>query len=337
MTATRQAETRGSGRRFGARAQTWLGVALGLAALYLAARGLDFGQVGQSLAGVRWPYVLLSLVVYLLTQIVKAIRWRWLLAGLPARVSLARAAGLLVAGQAANLLLPARVGDLMRAYLAGEEAGISKIYLLGTIAGEKLLDLVALALLGLLLAALMALPAWLAGPTEAVVITALATAAACGLLVAGRRLWLAAVSRLLPRWSERWRQRLAAGIDGLAALAAPGARLAVGWWTLVAWLLAAVTNLVLFPAFNLPPAARPALFLLAVLQAGVAVPSSPGKIGVFHALCVLALGAFGVAGPVALGYGVVLHAIVVGSSSLWAALALWRRSWGLRRNWALDL
>jgi hypothetical protein len=71
--------------------------------------------------------------------------------------------------------------------------------------------------------------------------------------------------------------------------------------------------------------------LLVVLQAGVAVPSTPGKIGVFHYLCMIALSVFGVPATISLAYGLTLHALVVGGISIWAATAMWRHSWGLRR------
>ncbi len=74
-----------------------------------------------------------------------------------------------------------------------------------------------------------------------------------------------------------------------------------------------------------------ALCVLAVLQGGVAVPSTPGKIGVFHYLCILALSIFGVPAAVGLGYGLILHVLVIGGISAWAALALWQRSLNLRQ------
>ena len=106
----------GSLRGLGSRTQIGLGLVLGAGTLYLAARGLDFGQLGQVLRGIRLPFVLLTIFIYLLTQVVKAVRWRRLLALAPdgRRLTLGRLAGLLLIGQAANLLLPTRIGDLLR-------------------------------------------------------------------------------------------------------------------------------------------------------------------------------------------------------------------------------
>ncbi len=320
---------------WGVRLQIWLGAAVALGTIYLAARAVDFGQLVQALQEVRLPFVLVALGTALGTNVLKAARWRALFHPRPARLSLLRLTSLIVIGQAVNFYIPARLGELVRAYLTGEEAGISKIYALGTIAAEKLIDIIVLALLVAGLLPFLALPEWLAGRIGPLFLAALAVCIVIGSLVGGRRL----IWRLLERgldwlpaaWGERWRTRLRAGLDGLSALGSPRAAAAVWGWTVAFWLVAAFTNYLLLLAFDLPASALIAFFLLAVLQAGVAVPSTPGKIGVFHYLCILGLGVFNVPATTGLAYGLVLHVLVVGGVSLWAAAALWRRSWNLRR------
>ena len=154
-------------------------------------------------------------------------------------------------------------------------------------------------------------------------------------LLGGRRLWLRLADlglRILPPpAAARWRARFVAALDGLAALGSRRAALAVWGWTVVFWLVAWATNLWLLLAFGLPASPVMALLLLVMLQGGIAVPSTPGKVGVFQLLCMVALAVFAVPEPVGLAYGLVLHVLVVGGISVWAALALWRRSWNWRR------
>jgi len=322
-------------RRLFFQAQIWVGLLLGVSALYLGARAIDFQQLGQVLGDVRLGFVALTLVTSLLTPMLKAVRWRWLFYPQRPALSLARLAGQVVIGQAVNFMIPGRWGELVRAYLAGDEAGISKAYALGTLAAEKLLDLVVLALLVVAMIPFIALPDWLAARVGPVVITALVVMAGAAALLGGRGLWLKIsdwILRLFPTAAAtRWRGRILAGLDGLTALKDPRAAVAVWGWTVVFWLMAATTNWLLLLAFDLPPSPLIALFVLAVLQGGVAVPSTPGKIGVFHYLCILALSVFGMPTSAGFAYGLVLHFLVVGGISLWAALALWRWSWNLRR------
>jgi uncharacterized protein (TIRG00374 family) len=240
-----------------------------------------------------------------------------------------------VISQAVNFYIPARLGELVRAYLTGQEADISKAYALGTIAAEKLVDLVMLAALTVGLLPYLALPEGVATRAGPLVLLALAVCTVAVILLGGRR----TVVRLLdwalrwlpPAWADRWRTRASAGLDGLAGLSNRRSAAAVWGWTFFFWLVAGLTNYLLLLAFDLPPSPLAALFLLAVLQGGVAVPSTPGKIGVFHYLCQLALAVFGVSATIGFAYGLVLHVLVVGGVSLWAALAWWRHSWNLRQ------
>ncbi len=322
---------------FGSRFQIWFGLALGLGTFYLAARSIDFRGLAETLRAVRLPFVALTLVTSLLTIVLKAVRWRWLLyPNQEFRTSqIGRLSGLIVVGQAVNFYIPARLGELVRAYLTGEEIGVSKAYALGTIAAEKLIDMVMLAALTVALLPALALPEGLAARTGPLVWLTLVVCVGAVALLGARRTVLRLAGWILrwlpPTWAARWQERIAAGLDGLAALGNPRAAAAAWGWTLVFWLVAATTNYLLLLAFNLPPSPLIALFLLAVLQGGIAVPSTPGKIGVFHYLCQLSLAVFGVPATIGFSYGLVLHVLVVGGVSLWAALVLWRRSWNLRR------
>ena len=91
------------------------------------------------------------------------------------------------------------------------------------------------------------------------------------------------------------------------------------------WLALAGVNYAVLRALNLeidvPVLA--AFVVMVVLQVGTSVPSTPGKIGIFQYLAVLALAPFGVAREPALTYGVLLH--VVGFGPLVALGGLW--SW----------
>ena len=315
--------------------QVLLGLALGVAALYLAAREVSFRELGLVLRSVNLPLLGLTLVSSLLTPVVKAIRWRWLFYPQRPALGLARLTSLLALGQAINILLLGRWGELARAYFTGEEAGISKSFVFGTIAAEKLLDMVVLAFLAMALIPFVALPPWLAERVGYVVLAALIVSAIVIALLGGRDVWLRIAEkglRTLPRpAADRWGARLAAALDGLRALRDRQAAAAIWGWTLAAWLVGALTNLLLLAAFGLEPSLRIALFLLVVLQVGIAVPSTPGKVGVFQFLCVLALSVFAVPASVAFGYGVVLYLIVLGSICGWAVFGLLQRGLSLRR------
>ena len=214
---------------------------------------------------------------------------------------------------------------------AGEAGGLSKSRVLGTVAAEKLLDLIMLAALLIGLVFFVALPDELASrqmPILAVTIFMAVTVAVV--------LWQR--DRIL-RWLELVVARLpgdvagpalstaARAVDGLEALRQPQRLAVLLTISVFIWVLSAVTNYIVFLALHMEASWIQAFFLTVVLQAGVAIPSSPGKIGVFQVLCRWALGIFGVSASLGLAYGVALYVAAPLTIMLTGAIALAFEGW----------
>jgi uncharacterized protein (TIRG00374 family) len=288
-----------------------LGLILGIALLVVAARGIDFAQVGAGIAQADLLWVALAFLAVLLTTAAKIGRWCALFPG-EQRPHVLLLGGALLAGQMANALLPARVGDIARAYLAGTEDGAGTATTLGTVAAEKVYDVFFLLLAGALAAGATPLPPWadwglltLSGTGLAVILGTLAWSMES--IVAW---WQRRLARHPGRIGDRVLGLLQRFASGLRSLRSPWIVLRAGAWSAAVWTLAAGTNYLLFLAFGLPLSFGPALLLLVVLHVGVAPPSSPGKLGVFHALVVLSLEFLGVERSLGLAYGALLHAVV---------------------------
>jgi len=100
------------------------------------------------------------------------------------------------------------------------------------------------------------------------------------------------------------------GLASLVVVRRPRRLIGLIGWSLIVWLLSALTNHLAFLALELAMPVWAPLLLLVVLQVGVAVPSSPGRIGVFQYLTILTLALFSIEKEVALGYSVVLYLVV---------------------------
>jgi hypothetical protein len=121
------------------------------------------------------------------------------------------------------------------------------------------------------------------------------------------------LGRFLPApWRGRVRQVISTGLRSLEILRSPWIGLQLQGWSILIWSMSILVNYVVFLALDLPLSFSSAMFLLAVLQVGVAVPSAPGKLGVFHYLCALALSFFGIERGAALGYALLLYLVVFG-------------------------
>lgn len=321
----------------------WLGVILSIICLALAVADIDLDEMAATLRSANLAWVALAAGLAVVTGLAKGWRWRLLLyPSLPAdpsppgkatdRLSLPRLTNIWMAGAGVNLALPLpRIGDVLRVYLAGE-AGKSLV--LGTIAAEKLLDLVMLALcfLGLLL--FVAMPQELAQRQLSTIgVAALLTVAVIVLLWQRQRV-LALASALLQRTpaGERAAASMEKALQGLDALRQPGPLLTVSLLTVLVGFLSVATAYLIFLALEMPPSWVQSVLLWVVLQVGVSVPSTPGKIGVFQVLCQWTLGLFGVSATLGLAFGVLLYVAVPLTLMILGALALALEGWRAGRR-----
>ena len=149
-----------------------------------------------------------------------------------------------------------------------------------------------------------------------------------------RQRLLAFAEWLLGKLPERWGRPLLGSaeraVQGLDALRSPRLLFWLTGSTAVIWILSAYTNYLVFLALGMQPSWVESFFLLVVLQAGVAVPSTPGKIGVFQVLCRWSLGLFGVPPAQGVAYGILLYLAAPVLLMVVGALALGIESWHLR-------
>ena len=319
----------------------WLGLAFSVICIWLVLRGVDLGQLAHALRQVRLYLLFLALLSVVLTFLAKAARWRLLFAdsGAPAP-PLGRAFAIICIGMLVNSFLPARLGEVVRAYLIGERG--RKSYALGTIVVEKVADLVFLVVAVAILLTQHSLPPWLIEPARVTVLLMLVAVFVCLFLA-----WwdepamklLALLSRMLPlKWRAWLERQVRLGLTSLKVLRRPGLVLLLLSWSILVWMLGALTNYLVFLGMGLTLPASAALLLLVVLQAGVAVPSSPGRLGVFHYLTVLTLSLFAVGKEEALGYAVVLHLavylpmLILGLWYLWREGDAWQHFWPTKTN-----
>ncbi len=128
-----------------------VGLAVAAVALYFTFRDISLKEMLLSVGRVRYEYVAGFLVLFSASFAVRALRWGCF-CRVVKPVPTARLFSPMVIGFMGNLL-PLRAGEFIRAYLLGKREGMSFSASLGTIAVERLFDMLSvLALFGLLLA-----------------------------------------------------------------------------------------------------------------------------------------------------------------------------------------
>jgi hypothetical protein len=322
--------TAAKARRFGWPAA---GIAISLVLLWWTFRKLDLSEV-VGLIGQANPWLLLAaVVVATLTFPLRAIRWRYLLRLEGAALPYAPLWHATAIGFMANNLLPARAGEVARAYAASHLTSVRFTSALASIGVERVMD-------GLAMVALMALGITAGGFAESasqgtVVRTAtfagaiFAAALIALVVIVNQPAWATTAARrvagaLLPaRWSERAVAVFEGLITGLEALRSPARVAIVVFWSLVVWTTYAASFWLCFRAFDLNVPWGGAFLLQALIGFGVAVPAAPGFWGVWEAVTVLTLSLYGIAGDHAASFAVGYH---VGTFIPITLLGLWSLS-----------
>lgn len=274
-----------------------IGLAISLILLFFTFRGLDWGEVGEALRGANYVFIVLAALVIICAFGVRALRWSYLLR--PVRVLPWRSLfSVVLIGFFGNYVLPAKTGELVRAYVLGKRENLSKSAILGSIAVEKTMD--TLILFGILLATLWTVPLpedisnfeRFAAVFLIVVIGAMLVLAARGRRVSN--LVVRALQFVFPWWKERVARMTHSFVDGLSVLYHGSSVGVVLGLSLVIWLMTTLNFWLIGNALGLNLPLYAYVIIVAVTNMSSFVPSAPGRFGTLEALSVFVLGLFGV-------------------------------------------
>lgn len=117
----------------------WLGVGVSAVFLLLLIWTVDLGDLFLALKEANYLYVIPAVVIYFVGVYFRAARWRYILSPLSA-IPVMRLYPVVVMGYAANNVLPARAGELVRAYYLAQREQFSGSTALATIGVERIYD-----------------------------------------------------------------------------------------------------------------------------------------------------------------------------------------------------
>ena len=287
-----------------------VGIALSAAAIWLLVRSIDVRAALEALSRASWFWLLASFATTVLVYYLRAVRWGTLLKphARPTTSSLFRAN---MVGFLAVNTLPARLGELVRAYLLARKERISTATVLGSVAVERLLDLGFLGIFWALSLLFAPVPAWFRWSG---IVTLVVTGGVGVVLWAltssrGRKSgWAERIRSYLP---QRVRERFAGAASsfgqGLQVLGRPRLLAEAVAWSVALWLLSGAVFLMAGESLGIRLPFWSMFLLTFVVCVGISLPSSPGFIGIMEWACVLGLKLTGVEGPEALAFGILYH------------------------------
>lgn len=298
------------------------GIAISAAALAIVASSIDLGETGSILAEAD-PLPLVAIVGIVAVQVtVRAWRWSFLMphATDGRRLRVRRLLPPLLVGYLGNAVLPARLGEPMRAVLASRREKVGTTEALGSVLLERLIDVATLAVVAFCGALVVGAPEWI---TSVLGVAASGGVAGIAILVS---VGIQPIVAVADRIGLDRRPALRSLVGRFAAsLGGAGRRRAIGisaGVSIGAWLLDAVSFWLAAQAVGVELSYAGALLVAGFTVLGTAVPSAPGYVGTFELAAAAAAGALGVPSAAALAMAVVAHVMTLAPMALGGAASL---------------
>ena len=287
-----------------------LGIVLSAVAVVLLARSIDISAAMRALSRASMGWVVAGTLVTLLGYYLRALRWREILAP-RTQPSMARLFSATMVGFLAINTLPARLGELVRAYVLARTERIPTATVLGSLAVERILDMAMLGIFWALSLLIAPIPDWFRWSGYATIGIGGAIALALWGLHATRGHAGWSEGRLIAMLPKRLGGVISKGIPafgaGLQVFGRPKLMAKAGAWSIVAWVVSASVFLLVGLSLGLRVPVGAIFLLTFVVCLGISLPSSPGFIGVMEGACVMGLSIFGVSGPEALAFAILYH------------------------------
>lgn len=299
-----------------------------VSAVFLAAIlwRLDWPAFLAELGRVRYSWLVVTLVIFVLGIAMRAMRWN-VAAGMPFEFLPAFWSSAVI-GLMLNQIYPLRAGEVVRIFALRKMAPVS----LGQAATSSLIDRLADVLF--------------IGICAVVVVTThtglpLAEKFAAGTLILAVAALIAVIvfgkcDRIWRGWSSRWGKRIpakltasihrfyAGAVETSRQVASPARLVGILLLTSLAFACDLAFYFTVIRSFGWELPAIAPMTVLVFLAIGTALPAAPGYAGVYQIACVLALALFGIAEPSALAYSVVLQICVLTTVACLAALVVMR-------------
>ncbi|MEE9270936.1 MAG: lysylphosphatidylglycerol synthase transmembrane domain-containing protein [Candidatus Krumholzibacteria bacterium] len=279
--------------------------------LYLAMRDVQWSALWETLKQTRYEYLIPSAFFTMFGHYVRSYRWKFMM--LPVkRIRTHNLFAATAVGFMANNLLPARLGEFVRAYVLGKNEGISRSAAFATIVYERVVDVFTLlALLWILLLKVEG-PGWLETSGMWILAMNVALLVLMVFMERKREMFIRWMNRLTSPLPERWRDKInhatASFASGLSTVTRPQTLLPIALTSVLVWFSAILGFYFCLQALNMHPPFVASLTLVVLVSMGTMIPSAPAYLGTTQYACIVSLAIFGIDKSGALAYSLVYHA-----------------------------
>ncbi|WP_297205888.1 lysylphosphatidylglycerol synthase transmembrane domain-containing protein [uncultured Brachyspira sp.] len=291
--------------------QIIIGILVSVICLYFAFRGINIKESIEIVKNINVVYFLISLVLSVVIIALRGLRWECFI---PLKKPIKKRTIVMATyiGYMGNNILPAKLGEVARAYILGVKENVSKSALIASVVTERLFDVITGGVI--LTLSVIFIPNLPKTVTYAAI--ALFVFSMAGFLVLIFLVWKREFAHkffhkifgILPKnIGEKLIEFSCNFIDGIGFKNDPKHIFLIFFYTFLYLIGQVLTISFLLTAFNIKASVMIALFMFAVGGFGFAVPSAPSGIGPFEWAVIFGLSLIGVERNIAAPYALVYH------------------------------
>ena len=264
--------------------------------IYLCIRNIDFKQSVSLLKNADISLIILGIIIYVCSYLVRGFRWDYILAPLK-KMKMFQSFYYLVFGFFMNNILPLRLGEFVRAIVAGKKLEISRSGVFATIVVERLMDIIIFIISFFLIAMFVPnIPNWL---QKSFVLCAIVFGLMFVVLFFMSKdeekfLKLLYKFHLPLKITEFIKSIFLKFASGLKFFQDKKLFFIVFITSVIVWIIESYAYKTLFMAFGLKVSAIQCLFVIVTTGIATMIPTAPGFIGAIESVGMVTLGIFGV-------------------------------------------
>lgn len=313
----------------------WIGLPISVAAIAILIASVPIADAAVVISRAAVLPLLAAAAVIGVQVAIVTKRWQLLLPLRPdgRRPRYGSTASAVLLGYLGNFVLPARLGEAVRAYAVATSEQLPLARTLGSVALERVIDTVTIALVAAAIAIALDVPTWVMQVTLVV----------AGIGVAALILFLSDGHRPVVRWIlQRLPQRMAgpdttvgrqadllvAGLTGRGRLPVVGLAFVL---SMTSWVLESLVYFLVARALRVDLSLAESLLIASVTVLATAVPSAPAYVGTFELAATALAVALGVPATDALAFAVLAHVTTVAPLALGGLVSLSTVGMGLGR------
>lgn len=306
-----------------------IGIVVSGVFLFLALRDIDWSAFRAVFKDVRYWPLTMCVICTMLGHFTRSVRWRYMLASVKS-IPIGRLWSATAIAFMFNNLLPARLGEFVRAYAIGKSENISKSAAFATIVYERVVDVFTLIVLLWFCMFKAEGPDWLQRSGIILVVFNVLLLALLFLMFRFHDQFTAVLERFSRPLPARIRDRLVwwsdSFADGLGVLQDRKALLPVVLLSIPVWGFATLGIYYCLVAVGMDLPYLASLVLVVLISLGSMIPSAPAYLGTMQYACIVGLAIYSIDKSQALAYSTLYHATQFFPITIVGLYYAWRSS-----------